>query len=207
MSEKTKNVMLGVLIVGLVAMTVAYAALSTTLRISGTASIESNVTWDVHFANWQKYDGASGLASTVLNQQNTSTASTPTVTHGTAVDGLQITLKQPGDNIKYEFDIVNAGTIDAKLNGNAVISLDSAESVTGSTGINDEVITYNVVCDANQGVLLKASETPNTTHCTLTVKYNESITNQNQNTPGADQTYTQGQKTVTLGASWNYVQK
>ena len=50
-------------------------------------------------------------------------------------------------------------------------------------------------------------KTSGVTHCTLTVKYNEDITNQHQNQPGQDQTYSLNAKTLTLGASWVYVQR
>ena len=212
MKENTKNVLLGVLIVGLVAMTVAYAALSTTLRISGTASVPAT-TWNVHFDNWTKADGTtntatngSPLASLVSGQQNRGTASAITVTNGTAVDDVAIELFQPGDNVSYDFDIVNSGTIDAKLNGDAVISLtDSANSTTGAnSSINNNLITYNVTCDSNEAML---AANGGSTHCTLTVKYNEDITNQNHDQPGQDQTYSQQHTSLTLGASWNYVQR
>ena len=41
MSNKNKNILLGVLIVGIISMTVAFAALSTRLNINGTAKVSS----------------------------------------------------------------------------------------------------------------------------------------------------------------------
>ena len=211
MSEKSKNILLGVLIVGLVSMTVAYAALSTTLTINGSVSVP-NTTWDIHFANWTKADGTDSLPSLVQGQVNTATATAvdsitqqESVAHSTAVSGIAISLKQPGDNIKYEFDIVNDGTIDAKLSGNPVISLTGANNSTVGNAIDTGAVTYNVSCDANQAHLKKATETPHSTHCTLTVKYNEDI--ENSHTAGTDQTYHTDPVSLTLGASWVYVQE
>ena len=209
MKENTKNVLLGVLIVGLVAMTVAYAALSTTLRISGTASVPA-VSWNVRFENWTKADGSDGLASLVQGQANTGSATAvasltqqASASNSTYVSGIHVDLLQPGDNIKYEFDIVNRGTIDAKLSGSPTITLTGSNDSTVGTAINNNVVTYNVSCP-NQAELAKNG---GTTHCTLTVKYNENIVNQNQNQAGSDQTYSQAAMNLELGASWVYVQK
>ena len=50
MSEKSKNILLGVLVVGLVSMTVAYAALTQTLNINGSAKVQNvNSSWRVRF--------------------------------------------------------------------------------------------------------------------------------------------------------------
>lgn len=51
MSNKTKNILLGVLIVGVISMTIAFAALSTRLNINGEANV-SATSWNVHFQEW-----------------------------------------------------------------------------------------------------------------------------------------------------------
>ena len=111
-----KNILLVVLAVGVIAMTVAFAALSTNLRISGTASVPST-SWNIHFQNWA-LDTNPTVTEGGITHQNT--AEYPSVDelqmslkpNVTLVEGLNITLYQPGDYAKYTFDIVNDGTID-----------------------------------------------------------------------------------------------
>lgn len=102
MSEKTKNVLLAVLVVGLVSMTVAYATLSTTLTIENNATVAAT-NWDVHFANL------------VRDTNSTTTVTTEPSLTATSITGLQATFVKPGDYVSYTFNIVNSGDIDAKL--------------------------------------------------------------------------------------------
>ena len=48
MNNKIQNIVLGVLAVGLIGITIAYASLSQNLTINGTAKVAA-ATWDVHF--------------------------------------------------------------------------------------------------------------------------------------------------------------
>lgn len=113
MSEKTKNVLLGVLIVGLVSMTVAYAALSQTLNINGSAKVQAKGTsWNVHFTS---EDGDHDPIETVGYAKTTTQGATLTLTN-TDVTAPDVTLIAPGDKVSFYFDVVNEGEINAKLN-------------------------------------------------------------------------------------------
>ena len=69
MSDKTRNLLIGILTVGIIAMTVAYAALSQTLNISGYSSDDG---YDSDFAdvpddaNYENITTADGLEATGL---------------------------------------------------------------------------------------------------------------------------------------------
>ena len=107
MNSKVQNILLGVLAVGLIGITVAYATLSQQLTINGTAKVAS-ATWDVHFENMS--DGAKvGYAEIATTGKLTAS--------GTTVSGSFGTLKAPGDSITYTFDVKNAGSINAKITG------------------------------------------------------------------------------------------
>lgn len=107
MNNKVQNILLGVLAVGLIGITVAYATLSQQLTINGTAKVAS-ATWDVHFENMS--DGAKvGYAEIATTGKLTAS--------GTTVSGSFGTLKAPGDSITYTFDVKNAGSINAKITG------------------------------------------------------------------------------------------
>lgn len=215
MSEKSKNILLGVLIVGLVSMTVAYAALSTTLTISGTASVDETE-WNVHFDNWQLQT----TSNTAGAAQNTAVA-TPVAeltkadaTNATAFSGVNVQLKQPGDNVKYTFDIVNTGTIDAKLSNFQKSITDTSDNTKTGTDTLDG-ITYTITCDpansfaaGSEQVLVKKT---GVTHCTLDVIYDPitdgGVHKQTSQEAGKDQTMIVPARSFDIAASWNYVQK
>ena len=224
MSEKSKNILLGVLIVGLVSMTVAYAALSTTLTINGTANVDAT-RWDIHFANVQNVTGQNNLLAgtnegTVtsmgtLDSESLSTTGTNNAT-GTLIDNLIVSLQKPGDWVKVNFDIVNAGTIDAKLgsfNKSIVKTTPATPTTTEENDINDG-ITYTVKCGEARAtavapVALNAGQeidrNNDKVECELYVEYNELT---NSHTAGTDQTAgDNNDRTFSLNASWSYVQK
>ena len=209
-----KNVLLAVLIVGIVAMTVAFAALSTNLRISGTASVPST-NWNIHFANW-----ALDTASTVTVGSNTqqNTAVYPTVAqlqqslapNVTLVEGLNITLYQPNDYAKYTFNIVNDGTIDASLDN-------FTHTMTCESGKNCDFLEYTVECkDSQLNTVTNGYSLPHgqSVSCFLQLKFKDvDNTAMNNNTANNIQAsvvngvYTQEATSASLSASWSWIQK
>lgn len=107
MNNKVQNILLGVLAVGLIGITVAYATLSQQLTINGTAKVAS-AKWDVHFANMSA-GSKTGYAEIATTGKLTAS--------GTTVSGSFGTLKTSGDSITYTFDVTNAGNINAKITG------------------------------------------------------------------------------------------
>ena len=101
--RKIKSMTVIALIVAVLGLTVAFAALSTTLTINGTANVNT-ATWDIHFANLTGPDTTGTGAS----------SSEPTL-DATTIDNVNMSVTKPGDSVTYYFDIVNAGTIDAEL--------------------------------------------------------------------------------------------
>lgn len=137
MGNKVQNVLLGVLAVGLIGITVAYAALSQKLDIQPEATVQKS-TWDVEFAN---------VACTASNSNGTTTAVVDTsdsklaVNGKTTIEGSMGTLKTPGDTITCTFDIVNKGDIDAKITTAPVVPTPTCE--TDASGICSE-LTYTL---------------------------------------------------------------
>ena len=208
MSDKSKNILLGVLIVGLVSMTVAYAALSTSLTINGTANV-SATTWDIHFEHVAVDTGAG--KTNISNYSLGTLDGATTNTTGTAIAGLTATLNKPGDKLVVNFDIVNAGTIDATVSSfTKHIAKGSEAAITGDT---NDVVNYTISCTtggAEGQDLLKSTSTPNnTSSCVLTLEYTgeaASVT-QPSTVAGQNQTVRQDAKTFTVDANWTYVQK
>ncbi len=119
---KTKNkrkIVIIVTIVLLLAISIGYAALQSTLNITGTAGINSP-TWDIHWANVQITSGS----------VNTSNANKATIDAAGTTVNYTVSLPNPGDFYEFTVDAVNAGTIDgmvstvtSKLNGVTITTL------------------------------------------------------------------------------------
>lgn len=99
------------LIVAVLGLTVAFAALSETLNITGTGSVKGNTTgettWNVHFSDSADIIVEGNLNKTEL--QNNLDIKT------TSIDVGAVSMKAPGDKVTYEFTVVNDGTESAKL--------------------------------------------------------------------------------------------
>lgn len=91
------------LMVVIIGITVAFAAIQTTLQINGTATMNP-ATWDVKFANLS--------APQLVGDATVETA--PTLT-STSIGTYSVVITKPGDSIVYTFDVTNAGTLDAKI--------------------------------------------------------------------------------------------
>ena len=103
-TRKVKIISLIVLVVMILCLTVAFAALSQTLTINGSAAVNA-ASWDIHF------EKTSGKETEV---KGTATFTEPTLS-GTKIENFSATLTKPGDSVTYYFDIVNNGTVDAVI--------------------------------------------------------------------------------------------
>ena len=90
------------LVVGII--TVGYAALQATLEINGDASI-GGATWDIHFEN---------IESTAASTVDPTVEPTASGTDTTTLE-YEVSLPKPGDVYQFTAEIVNDGSIDAKL--------------------------------------------------------------------------------------------
>lgn len=98
--RKVLMIFLGVIIVSIMTLTLAYAALSVTLNITGSAKVNA-ANWDVHF------DG-------VYLVQDSVQTSEPTVVDATTIS-FSTTLSKPGEFYGFTAYIRNDGSIDAMI--------------------------------------------------------------------------------------------
>lgn len=180
MGEKTKNALIALLIVGLVSMTVAYAALSQQLTInSGAKVLNKSALWNVHFGT--------PVAGTPVGYASVATGKGLVKANDTTLSGLEVTLKAPGDSMSYTFDVTNSGTINAKIGTNGV-SIPDISTITVSGASNDDLalirnnLEFKLVYSAGDA---KAGQTPaagdtlasgQTRNLTLTISYKSSAT-------------------------------
>lgn len=108
------------LLIGVLGLSIAYAAYSQTLTINASGTV-NKATWDVHFENLST-GATTGKAEVADAGKLTLDATT--------IQGSLGTLKAPGDSLTYTFDIKNAGSIDAKIGSIKVNSTEvSGESI------------------------------------------------------------------------------
>lgn len=92
------------LIVAVLGLTIAFAALSQTLTIKGSADV-SAASWDIHFKN--NMEAATAGSAKILKQ--------PTLDNDSlSIKDFEVSLTKPGDIATLMVDIVNDGTITAK---------------------------------------------------------------------------------------------
>lgn len=129
MKKTKKNYLIIALIVILLTLAVGYAAFSGTLTISGTAT--ANGTWDIHFAN----------ASVTPEEGNTATINTEGESDTLTVS---VNLAYPGDGATVSVDIVNEGSVDAKLTGFTVKGTGDTSFTNSGNEYKDDAIKVTV---------------------------------------------------------------
>ena len=162
MNNKVKNILLLVLAIGLIAMTGAYALLSQNLSIRSTGTLKG-ASWDIHIedltgpsykvgssASTSELSGAT--ATDAVNVIKTPTAKT------TSLSGFVVQFTKPNASVSYTFDLVNAGTLDAKLD---------SYSIAGRTGDN-AFTCEGTAADSTQAA---ADAALVCSHLTYTLKY------------------------------------
>ena len=98
--RKLLMLFLGLIIVSVFTLTIAYAALNAVLTISGSAEVNSS-TWDVYLANPRVSSGSA-------------TSDVPVVKSKHSVE-FSTTLNMPGDYYEFVIDVINGGSIDAVI--------------------------------------------------------------------------------------------
>lgn len=156
MERKTdvKGLLIVVLCLVVCVFSFAYAALSTTLSVNGTASI-ADANWDVKITSIA-FDSANSSVDIADSTQGFNPAESATGAGSTGVK-FNVTLNQPGDYATYNVVVTNKGTIDAQLT-----------QITDLTSINaaaPEDIQFTVTPAAGNASVL----VPNATH-TYTVR-------------------------------------
>ena len=171
--NKDKKVVFGLLalIVGIVAISISYAAFTQNLNINGTANVEAT-SWSVHFANL-----TNGVRNGTAVEQTA-----PTIKSGqTTIGDYSVDFYTPGDSVTYTFDVVNDGDYDAKISvltkGTPTCSGSDATSNTNVCANLEYTLKYTT-SGANVTVndTLKVNETKN---MTLVLRYKSTI-GQNQ---------------------------
>ena len=176
LNRKKRNIIILVILV--LTISIGFALLSSTYFISGTSTIK-NSSWDVHFDHLLETTG-----SVTPDEEATIDTDKLNISY-------TITLDKPGDFYEFTVDVVNNGTIDAKLS--------ALPTVTGVSQEQDTYINYTFThtdgSSINVGEIIKPNEA---TNFKVRVEYDSSITEDSQ-LPKTDQT-------LNLDVEMNYQQ-
>ena len=157
-------------IFSVIALTIAYAALKTSLTIEGTATVDGK--WQVEFENLSSPTITGILLGDIKEAKLSAT-----------MFNLTVELGKPRDSVTYTFDVVNKGNIAAKISSITTPNKETLENNDLSYSF-----TYFDKTDANGNIV----ETPIVVGDTLmvgekrklklSIKYNE-IDSLNQQNP------------------------
>ena len=101
-SKKFLMIVLGILLVSVFGLSIAYAILNVTLNISGSATVIS-ADWNISITN-----------VSIVTEGSASVISEPIV-DGTVLKDFNVSLVKPGDAVFVTFYVTNGGSLDAKL--------------------------------------------------------------------------------------------
>ena len=178
--RRTKALVIVVLLVVIAGLTVAFAALSTTLNINGTAYLDA-AKWGIKFKNLSEPVKV-GTATTTGTAKIEETKSAE-------ITGINVGLSTPGDKVTYTVDLVNEGTINAKI--------DNIEK-TVLTSEQQRYLTFKVTDqngkEVSEGDILSAGGTRN---LTITIEFIKDLTKEDLPTSTS---------TISLSYKLNFVQ-
>ncbi len=157
--------MMTVVIVGI---TVAYAALSTTLTITSSKVTQSALSWSVGF----KTGTVTAVSSGSSNEGRVCGTATVTSSSVTVSD---TTLSKPEDTCTYALEVDNTGSIDATLGTITPVTPTNTSCTNSGASMECGNITYKLTTDSSGNTLLTTGGTLNKTngkhYFYLVVKY------------------------------------
>ena len=140
----TKLLIISILFMLIIGLTVVFAALSSSLNINGTAYLDASK-WGIRFENLS--------SPTKIGSATTTGTARIDDAKSASITGMNVSLSTPGDKIVYTVDLVNKGTINAKI--------DNIEK-TMLTSEQQRYLTFKVTDDEGneikEGVILSAGE-------------------------------------------------
>lgn len=170
-SRKDRTSVIVSLVAVLAVMAVAYAAFSSSLTISSSASIDS--TWKVGFdtSKTTAYTVTNGIGNTTKPNTTASTSNTDVTMSITETQAtLSAKLYQPGDKVVYTLTVKNDGTLKAGLSLGTISG--SGCTVSGKTCTSTSGnIKFTVTDPAKNTLAAKNGSSVDTTTLTVTAEF------------------------------------
>ena len=157
--RREKALVVVVLLIVVAGLTIAFAALSTTLNINGTAYLDA-AKWGIRFENLS--------SPTKIGSATTTGTAKIEEAKSAEISNINVNLSTPGDKVVYTVDLVNEGTINAKI--------DKIEK-TQLTSEQQRYLTFKVTDrdgrEVSEGDILSKGETRN---LTITIEFIKDLT-------------------------------
>ena len=178
--RSVKLLIISILFMLIAGLTVAFAALSTTLNINGTAYLDA-AKWGIRFENLS--------SPTRVGKATTTGTAKIEETKAAEITDMNVSLSIPGDKIVYTVNLVNKGTINAKI--------DNIEK-TQLTSEQQRYLTFKVTdqngYEIKQGDILEKGEIKK---ITITIEFIKDLTKEDLPTSTS---------TISLSYKLNFVQ-
>ena len=143
--RRTKALVIVVMLIVVAGLTVAFASLSSVLNIKGTAYLDA-AKWGIKFENLS--------SPTKVGSATTTGTAKIEETKSAEITGINVSLSTPGDKVTYTVDLVNEGTINAKIDKIEKTELTSEQQKYLTFKVTDK--DYNEV---SEGDILSSGET------------------------------------------------
>lgn len=128
--NNNRTIALVALLLGVVGLSVGFAALSSTLSINGSATVQAS-SWNVFFSS----------LSTGTKTGTANIVTAPSIaSNKLSITGFDVTVKTPKDSVYWTFNVENSGSYIAKLSS---ITKNATPTCTG-TGTNATTDAANV---------------------------------------------------------------
>ena len=140
--RKSLYLFLGLVVISVFTLSIAYAAMSAVLEIHGNSEVVAS-TWDIHLENVKVKSGSVS-------------ANAPQIS-GTSSVGFDVELNMPGEFYEFTVDVVNDGSIDAMI--------DSVVKTPELTSEQAKYIKYEITYENGESIstnqtLKKGTSTP-----------------------------------------------
>ena len=145
-------VVIYIMVVVIAGVSVAYAALSTTLSITTSKITQNALSWEVGFRSGNVTPTSTGSSNSGR------VCGTATVTSST-VTIANTTLSKPDDTCTYELVVENSGSIDATLATITPVSPSSTSCTNSGASMVCGNITYKLTTDSAGNTLLTTGGT------------------------------------------------
>lgn len=140
-NQKQMLTIIGAIVLLIIGVSVAYAALSSTLNISTGNVTQSTLSWEVGFEPGSVTATVGGTSSTGRS------CGTATVTANSVIVGASA-LSKPDDSCTYQLTIKNTGGIDAKLTTITPVAPNSTSCTNSGASMVCGNLTYKLATDA-----------------------------------------------------------
>lgn len=160
--KKGNHNVLVALVILLLGISIGYAALTTTLVINGESTIKK-IVWNMHFANAHTENGSVSIDTAAGEKA----AYIPNADE-TKVE-YKVSLQRPGEFYEFTVDVVNDGTLNAKISSNPTL--------LGTDGYN-QYVEYTTVWDDDRTSSPSANDVIEAGHsrkARVKIKYKENM--------------------------------